>query len=380
MNMFFSIFYYRLILLLLDRSNIFFMLIFPLILITGLGMMLNDIMSPNSLLVAEPLAVVYESGADSVLATEFADFIQTPEINEILTFTDYKSYDEAKTAYQSGAVSGIVVVDAGENNLKIDVQTAEPDGMIGSISQSVFSSFASMSNAVMQVYMNGGTVDTSTFADSYIANETLAWQKKVPNAYEYYMVTNLVMTALFAAFYALNILEDNEISQGIGVRLRTTPIPMWVNILGQLSAALLVISVQMGLIVLFAHFVLGAYVGANIGLVALLLVVTALLGLGIGSMFAAIRSMTMASRLNVLRTSLILLTFLAGGYVAGIENVLLSAAPFLQYVLPSFLAQNALFEVIFFENIAVYWQNLAILAVMAAAALTLGITLARRKL
>ncbi|WP_171014907.1 ABC transporter permease [Culicoidibacter larvae] len=378
--MFISIFYYRLLLLLRDRSNIFFMLIFPLILITGLGMMLNDIMSPNSLLVAEPFAVVYENKTNSVLETEFADFLQNREITEMLTFSDYDNYDEAKAAYQSGKVSGIVVVKSVENGLTIDVQTAEPTGMIGKISQSIFGSFASMSNAVMQVYMNGGIVDTSTFQDSYIANETLAWQKKVPNAYEYYMVTNLVMTALFAAFYALNILEDNEISQGIGVRLRTTPIPMWMNIMGQLSAALLVILVQMGIIVLFAHFVLGAYVGTNIGLVALLLLVTALLGLGIGSMFAAIRSMTMASRLNVLRTTLILLTFLAGGYVAGIENVLLSVAPFLEYILPSFLAQNALFEAIFFENIAVYWQNLGILAVMAVAALTLGITLARRKL
>ncbi len=354
-----TMFYYTLIQNWRDRSTYLEMLFLPILLIFILGISLgNAFQSPF----ISDTEVAYFNEDKGPIGESFEMFMRHEESTDLLSLTPVISADEGIQLVEEGQVHAFIHVPAdllqGET-VKLQLIGSHQHNFRFTIVESMLESFVSGVNMVLA--MEEINPDSLLMVrENSIEARSLQASDVRPGAMDYYAVTMLVMFMMYGTTYAVFGMKHAYLNT-TGHRIRTTPIRPIEHYLGLVLANMLTVLIQGIILVTFTRFVFGVNWGNNLPLLFLILLLTGIMAIGLGTAIVMVTGNETLSG-NIVMVLVPVMTFLAGGFFRlGLPDG--SFLYYLQYLSPNYLAQTALFNTIYAGD---FQRTLSMMLIMMA--------------
>lgn len=318
------------------RMRVVVMLLFilPLLLIFLLGNAFSGEM--------KPVKITVYNGDQGHLKHAIASFLHDPALAAAAKIKEVGSIDAVRNQVQDGGADyGITIpasfsadVLAGKDANWIsypgreDTQNMVAEAVMNRFLASIQTSQAVMLAAGPKAASPENSKEGMTEA-SLFAAETLGTGHEEfgpVSAIQYYAGTYLIMFLLYSGMSAgISLLNDKE--HGILGRLYSMPQPMWLIVLGNMTRIIIFGIIQSTVLILFSWQVYGVNWGDQMGLIALVCLLTSLAAIGLSIIIASF--VKKVSALQSLFSSLtILMTFLSGGMVADLGDTVQAIGKF----------------------------------------------------
>ncbi len=369
-----TMFYYTLIQNWRDRSTYLEMLFLPILLIFILGISLgNAFQSPF----ISDTEVAYFNEDKGPIGESFEMFMRHEESTDLLSLTPVISADEGIQLVEEGQVHAFIHVPAdllqGET-VKLQLIGSHQHNFRFTIVESMLESFVSGVNMVLA--MEEINPDSLLMVrENSIEARSLQASDVRPGAMDYYAVTMLVMFMMYGTTYAVFGMKHAYLNT-TGHRIRTTPIRPIEHYLGLVLANMLTVLIQGIILVTFTRFVFGVNWGNNLPLLFLILLLTGIMAIGLGTAIVMVTGNETLSG-NIVMVLVPVMTFLAGGFFRlGLPDS--SFLYYLQYLSPNYLAQTALFNTIYAGDFQRTLSMMLIMMVIILISFTMALVSERR--
>lgn len=343
-----------------DKKAMFWMILFPIIMIFILGNALGQFFGKGEMKIPKT-TVIYtiekNSKGNETKSTENLEKFFT-DSEENLNMNFIKGQDRNKI------LEGIK---RGKYDCYLDIKK---NGDIKVYSNNLKDFNASLVTNLLEIYMEKNNVIDS-IKDIYpeglkfinvnenpnIVQVKSIEKAKTPSAFDYYSVTMLTMIVLYSTLAgAMTVIGERV--RGTMKRLACSPIKKFTLYMGKLIGAYIVVAIQIGVLFLFTKYVFRADWGNNL-LSIILILVSAIfmaisLGMGLAGMFRNPNIISVST--NIL---IVLLNFLGGAYIPldtfGNNNIL----TYISNISPLKWTNSAIFKIIYFNDFSIV--NTAIL-------------------
>ncbi|MUT66127.1 ABC transporter permease [Paenibacillus sp. NEAU-GSW1] len=189
---------------------------------------------------------------------------------------------------------------------------------------------------------------------------------KSVSAIQYYAAAYLIMFLLYSGMSAtLSLLKQKK--QGTLSRIYAIPGSFRPAVLGILSGAIALASLQSIVIVGFTTFVYGVDWGSHFGILALACLLTSIASVGLAVTLASI-SKSEKTMQTVYGMFVFGMTFLSGGMMAGVEEFVGNAGT---YTI-NYWANEAIRTIMYGEQLSEVWSSIGILSIIAFALIVIG--------
>lgn len=343
MRTFASVLYYRLVRNLRDRLYIAEIVLYPLVLILVLGSALGSAFEPRDI---PPVPVAVPAVQDDALSRALHEFFLRDDVREYLSPIEAASLEEAEDLLTShDAVSAVYIV-RGSGNAQVVLLERSDVPLQSGIVRAVVGNFVRGAN-VVSVLQTYGVEDAQYKPMGYLLQEQeFSIAGRVPRAFDFYSISMLVMTVMFAAAFSADGMKE-ILQDATGRRIRSAVYRRFPYVMGTMTAywvttvlqAFTVISITAVIFQVpwFARPLHLLAVAASLSLFAVAL----------GALVFTLLNDTQKSQ-NVIRAVVLGSLFLSGGaFRLGPPGPMLSA---LRQVLPNHHGQTALLEMMFGSN------------------------------
>ncbi len=322
------------------------MIVLPIALILILGMSLSPIFEYREL---DPTSVGYLNEDEGSMSVYFDQFLEMPEISELLKVHQIDSLDQGLESLKKGELSALIHLEAdfsaevlSGGNSAIHI-TGHPERELRkAIVENLVEGFVSGANATRAMLVMGETEPVYAYTTGILVDHPVSSSGLMPGSMDYYAVTMLVMIIMYGALYSSFGMSESYLTN-VGQRIKTTPISRKEQYTGLTLSSVLIVYLQVLVILAFTHFVFGVNWGDNIVMIMLIAFVLVVLANGLGVMVAMVTGNEMKSS-NLINAFVVFSTFIAGGYwpinLPGLLN-------YIRYLSPNYLAQTAIFNTIY---------------------------------
>lgn len=341
-----TMFYYTFIQNWREGSTYMEMLLLPMVLIYILGISLGNAFQPPLINDTE---VAYLNEDKGLLGESFEIFIMNEEIGNLLQLTPVLSSEEGFRMVEEEQVHAFVHLPADalkEERGRIQLVGSLSHHFRVSMVENIMESFISGANTVLAMEE---IHPDSLFRSRENAIEFRSLQDAGlrPGAMDYYAVTMLVMFMMYGTTYAVFGMKHGYLN-ATGLRIKTTPIHPVEHYLGLGLANVATVLTQGILLVVFTHFVFGVYWGNNLPLIFIILLLTAMMAVGLGTaILMGTRNESISG--NIVMILVPFMTFMSGGFFR-MDIPVGSFLHYAQHLSPNYLAQTALFNTIYSGN------------------------------
>ena len=340
-----------------DRGDMFWSLIFPLVLATlfyasfGSG---KDLEQMSTI----PIGVVKMADAD----TSFDTFLDSLN-GGLLTLTEMKE-EEAEAALRDRTIRGYFISTA-EPSLTVAGTDLE-ESILGALLDGYLQNAELLRRvaeknplllpaAIAEVSKSGSWVQSATVT----GNET--------NNNLSYFFALIGMACLFGAFLGMNAAQSLRADQtALALRQSTAPTGRSRIVFAEMLA---VFTIQFGnvcVLLCYLHFILHISFGERWWLLLPICLLGSITGVAWGIFLGSLR-LAVGLREGLLVGSSLLMSFLAGLMFGNMKDVIAHYAPILNKVNPAALISDAFYSISVYENPARYLENLLLLALITAA-------------
>ncbi|MDA1476749.1 ABC transporter permease [Bacillus changyiensis] len=266
-----------------DKRTLFFMLLFPIVLIMILGTALSNAFDKQ--LKVDDVRVLYQDQSSGGLAKGFEVFTKEAKKSGV-DFKKISTGMNGKQEVKQGHYDAYVEVkDSGIKLYQSDKQNIKT-----SIIQGMLTAFSNQYKAVREIIKVNPQHAKMALAnhshDNYI-KETSINSDKQPRSIDYYAVTMTTLMALYGAMHASFLIRGERLGKTAD-RLMAAPLRKGEIFAGKLLGCMLTNAICIFLIVTFSKSVFKANWGEHLGAVLIVLLTVVLfavsLGLGIGAM------------------------------------------------------------------------------------------------
>lgn len=340
-----------------DRSTLFWMLIFPIILIFGLGTMLSAIFNSNFSLPVTDVAYVEQSTDDYRVPLE--TFLADDDIKAFINLVPYDSIAAAETGVNDGDADVILHLDGPDVRLLYE----EPSTIEFDVIEAILRQYTDVAN--QQIVLAEAGVSAPFESETFIDSESVDLSGRTPTSLEYFTVTISIMTALFGAFYITGMLSEEKPMTGSYLRIQVAPVKRIEYRLARSLSRYTLIFLQLVLVFWFSHFVYRSFSldYVEFGLLFIAWLALALYGTAFGFLVSSLPRLSRSTKDAIVNGFVAIIMILSGGYVPGFDQVTLSVAPWAQYVfMPIFMREGMLQVLLRGGDPAVFWQSLGWLA------------------
>lgn len=357
---------YRLIQSWRDKQSLISMILLPIFLILILGNALknNDDFTARTI---EKVNVLYVNNETTTASSNFEEFINREELNNIIEPKKIDNIEEGKSLIENRKYDALVIFDENLDG-KLQIVGSDYNQLGVSIIKSIIDTYTSSANsfeALSKINAN----DFSYTKYNNLSEETITVSGNKPSAIDYYAVTMLVMIIMYGSIYA-NFAIDKSYYSMVGNKMKSAPIKLGEIFIGEGIGVVTTIMIQVIVLLLVSNFAFGVNFGSSIPLILLVSLSLSVLStmLGIVACMTTKRGLIGLALLNVIVP---IFTFLSGGFVkvnfSGIMGVL-------SKITPNYLATDAIFKNIYggasnevYLNILGIWIIAVILFVVAKA-------------
>lgn len=354
----------RLKIILRQKSNLFWTLLFPIILSIFFFMALTNAYSGNSLDTID-IALVNNAAQEdtgfAMLDSTLKD-IEFSNENKIFHITQ-TSEEDAKRLLKDDTIIGYVIYD---NGLNLVVNSS---GIYQSITKSVLDTYAKNANIFHTLLvLNGGTVDDAAAQAVYNGGNyvvSINSLESEPDLVLNHYYSLIAMACLFGSMYGLKEITDIQANLSAkGARLNVSPANKIKTALSSILAAYTIQMASILLLIAFLRFVLNVDFGSKTLLIVLTCATGSLTGVLMGTTVAALSKKNEAAKSSILTGISMLGCFLAGLMAVQMKYIIAEKVPFLQYINPANLITDALYRLYYYNSLNQFFIDIVILCIL----------------
>lgn len=341
-----------------DRATLFWMLLFPLILIFGLGTMLSTVFSDTFKLPVTNVAYV-EASTDQY-REPLENFLNDEDIQAFIRLVPYEDIASAEQGVNDGDADVILRLDGSDLTLLYE----EPTTVEFDVLEAILGQYTAIANQQITLAESGLSAPYEN--EAWLDTESVDLAGRTPTSLEYFTVTISIMTALFGSFYITAMAREEQPNTGSYLRIQAAPVRTIQYRLARTFSRYVIILFQLILLFWFSHFVYRTFDLANIQFGYLILAWLALTayGVAIGFIIVNLPKLSTTTKDAVVNGFVAIIMILSGGYVPGFDQVTLNYAPWAAYVfMPIFMRDGMLAVMLRGGDMSVYWESLGLLGV-----------------
>lgn len=362
--MFFHLFKYKLKILLKPSEDLFWILLFPIILGTLFYVSFGNLMDNYETFQTIPVAIV-EEGASNDQFSSFLEELNTSTNQNILAITN-TTPDEANTLLRDQKVDAIITV-------KSDVSlTVLEDGLNQSILKSILDQYKQMNASIEAASKLSPTnIDNviHILSSSFNFNtETKLNQRDNLDATTWYFFALISMTCLYGCSLGLKCALSIQANLSpLAARRNISPTHKLKIITSDFLVSVLVQFVAVVLLICYLVFGLNINFGDRIGYVLCTSLVGCIIGVSNGLFIGSIGSMNENVKSAILMGVTMALCFFGGLMDNTMKDKVEKVFPLFNRLNPSALISDSLYSLSIYDNYHRYYTNMTVLILMSLA-------------
>lgn len=369
--MFTHIFKMRIKCLLREKSNLFWILCFPILLATLFSFAFSSIIETTSFKAIDVAVTAHSNVPLEEMLTGLEDG-ESP----LLSIT-YATTQQAESLLQNGEVVGIISY--GEDGVALEVKR---EGISQTILKNVLDEFSQTSRVIATMIENDPTLLQGEFfwetRASFVNSEIISTNKADPVVINYHGL--IAMACLFGGHFGIKCVGETQANQSAkGLRRNMVPVNK-MKIFCYEFLAVTVVQISLMFIVL-AYIIWGIQIdiGTKVPAIILTTIVSSILGISTGTLIGAIAYKSQKIAEGILVCGSLASCTLAGLMGFSMKYPIEVSMPVIKYINPANLISNAFGSLYAFDSYTRFGMNIALICIMSVFFVLISCFIIRRQ-
>lgn len=386
-----------------EKSMVFWLIAFPIILATLFNVALRGVLDGEKLETVN-VAVVVEQDKDSQLTATMREALSDIEFFQV----QYIEASEAEQRLEEGSIDGIIYISAGDMQIeKVSADDMQEEGIsadgmqAGDISATDIPFKVSLKikeNGMPQTILKE-TVDiikrniAVTFdlmslgaAQQNISKEVESFmkngleQENEPDMVVTFFYTVLGMACAYGAMTGVNDTEHLQANLSAqGMRQAVSPVPKMTQILAYFAASGTAQCISLTIVFVYIRYILGISFGDRLGLVILTTYIGAVAHVALGTFVGVLIKKSTDMKIGIVLGYSMIGSFLAGMMSNEVKYAVYRNAPVVNYINTVNLVCDSYNKLYYYPGIKEYAINISILTVIGLLCFIGAVSILRRQ-
>lgn len=372
-------FKYALLRLMRNKANLFWILVFPIVLGCFFKIAFSNITASESFHTI-PVAVVEGDNADATAFHTMIEQLSGDSGDAMLsaTFCDDK---KARTLLEKGKVDGIFyTTDTVELAVNSDLSGASINQ---SILQSLLTQYYLNRDLIVQILTtNPGNIESlvDSIGQSVDTRKEVSLTRNNTDTYDQYFYNLIAMACLYTAMGGINLAINNSANlSSLAARKTIAPAKRAALIGTELLAIILFESLLNMVSFLFIVTVLGIHMTTHLGLAMLTILISTTFSITFGMFLGCVGPKSEGGKTGLMFAVVMPLCFLSGLMMGTMRMVVEKYAPFVNRINPAALISDSFYALNNYDTLTRYTGNILTLLLMTVLFLIISILVTRRK-
>lgn len=372
-------FKYALLRLMRNKANLFWILVFPIVLGCFFKIAFSNITASESFHTI-PVAVVEGDNADATAFHTMIEQLSGDSEDAMLsaTFCDDK---KARTLLEKGKVDGIFYT---TDTVELAVNSDLSDASINqSILQSLLTQYYLNRDLIVQILTtNPGNIESlvDSIGQSVDTRKEVSLTRNNTNTYDQYFYNLIAMACLYTAMGGINLAINNSANlSSLAARKTIAPAKRAALIGTELLAIILFESLLNMVSFLFIVTVLGIHMTTHLGLALLTILISTTFSITFGMFLGCVGPKSEGGKTGLMFAVVMPLCFLSGLMMGTMRMVVEKYAPFVNRINPAALISDSFYALNNYDTLTRYTGNILTLLLMTVLFLIISILVTRRK-
>ena len=372
-------FKYALLRLMRNKANLFWILVFPIVLGCFFKIAFSNITASESFHTI-PVAVVEGDNADATAFHTMIEQLSEDSEDAMLsaTFCDDK---KARTLLEKGKVDGIFYT---TDTVELAVNSDLSDASINqSILQSLLTQYYLNRDLIVQILTtNQGNIESlvDSIGQSVDTRKEVSLTRNNTDTYDQYFYNLIAMACLYTAMGGINLAINNSANlSSLAARKTIAPAKRAALIGTELLAIILFESLLNMVSFLFIVTVLGIHMTTHLGLAMLTILISTTFSITFGMFLGCVGPKSEGGKTGLMFAVVMPLCFLSGLMMGTMRMVVEKYAPFVNRINPAALISDSFYALNNYDTLTRYTGNILTLLLMTALFLIISILVTRRK-
>jgi ABC-2 type transport system permease protein len=372
-------FKYALLRLMRNKANLFWILVFPIVLGCFFKIAFSNITASESFHTI-PVAVVEGDNADATAFHTMIEQLSEDSEDAMLsaTFCDDK---KARTLLEKGKVDGIFYT---TDTVELAVNSDLSDASINqSILQSLLTQYYLNRDLIVQILTtNPGNIESlvDSIGQSVDTRKEVSLTRNNTDTYDQYFYNLIAMACLYTAMGGINLAINNSANlSSLAARKTIAPAKRAALIGTELLAIILFESLLNMVSFLFIVTVLGIHMTTHLGLAMLTILISTTFSITFGMFLGCVGPKSEGGKTGLMFAVVMPLCFLSGLMMGTMRMVVEKYAPFVNRINPAALISDSFYALNNYDTLTRYTGNILTLLLMTALFLIISILVTRRK-
>lgn len=372
-------FKYALLRLLRNKANLFWILVFPIVLGCFFKIAFSNVTASESFHTI-PVAVVEGDNADATAFHTMIEQLSGDSEDAMLsaTFCDDK---KARTLLEKGKVDGIFYT---TDTVELAVNSDLSDAPINqSILQSLLTQYYLNRDLIVQILTtNPGNIESlvDSIGQSVDTRKEVSLTRNNIDTYDQYFYNLIAMACLYTAMGGINLAINNSANlSSLAARKTIAPAKRAALIGTELLAIILFESLLNMVSFLFIVTVLGIHMTTHLGLALLTILISTTFSITFGMFLGCVGPKSEGGKTGLMFAVVMPLCFLSGLMMGTMRMVVEKYAPFVNRINPAALISDSFYALNNYDTLTRYTGNILTLLFMTVLFLIISILVTRRK-
>lgn len=372
-------FKYALLRLMRNKANLFWILVFPIVLGCFFKIAFSNITASESFHTI-PVAVVEGDNADATAFHTMIEQLSGDSEDAMLsaTFCDDK---KARTLLEKGKVDGIFYT---TDTVELAVNSDLSDASINqSILQSLLTQYYLNRDLIVQILTtNPGNIESlvDSIGQSVDTRKEVSLTRNNTDTYDQYFYNLIAMACLYTAMGGINLAINNSANlSSLAARKTIAPAKRAALIGTELLAIILFESLLNMVSFLFIVTVLGIHMTTHLGLAMLTILISTTFSITFGMFLGCVGPKSEGGKTGLMFAVVMPLCFLSGLMMGTMRMVVEKYAPFVNRINPAALISDSFYALNNYDTLTRYIGNILTLLLMTVLFLIISILVTRRK-
>lgn len=372
-------FKYALLRLMRNKANLFWILVFPIVLGCFFKIAFSNITASESFHTI-PVAVVEGDNADATAFHTMIEQLSGDSEDAMLsaTFCDDK---KARTLLEKGKVDGIFYT---TDTVELVVNSDLSDASINqSILQSLLTQYYLNRDLIVQILTtNPGNIESlvDSIGQSVDTRKEVSLTRNNTDTYDQYFYNLIAMACLYTAMGGINLAINNSANlSSLAARKTIAPVKRAALIGTELLAIILFESLLNMVSFLFIVTVLGIHMTTHLGLAMLTILISTTFSITFGMFLGCVGPKSEGGKTGLMFAVVMPLCFLSGLMMGTMRMVVEKYAPFVNRINPAALISDSFYALNNYDTLTRYTGNILTLLLMTVLFLIISILVTRRK-
>lgn len=372
-------FKYALLRLMRNKANLFWILVFPIVLGCFFKIAFSNITASESFHTI-PVAVVEGDNADATAFHTMIEQLSEDSEDAMLsaTFCDDK---KARTLLEKGKVDGIFYT---TDTVELAVNSDLSDASINqSILQSLLTQYYLNRDLIVQILTtNPGNIESlvDSIGQSVDTRKEVSLTRNNTDTYDQYFYNLIAMACLYTAMGGINLAINNSANlSSLAARKTIAPAKRAALIGTELLAIILFESLLNMVSFLFIVTVLGIHMTTHLGLAMLTILISTTFSITFGMFLGCVGPKSEGGKTGLMFAVVMPLCFLSGLMMGTMRMVVEKYAPFVNRINPAALISDSFYALNNNDTLTRYTGNILTLLLMTVLFLIISILVTRRK-